>query len=325
MMQIWYPAEPDAEGETAVYLEDLDVMGPVLAERLNLPSFLLDHINLTKLSAKRGVPVLAEDAPYPVLVFSHGLRGMRAQNTAMVQDLVSYGFVVATIDHTYGNVITVFPDGRAVFYNPDVLSGKGDPPRTNNQLVTVWADDIGFVLDNLAVWNDKVGGDFNGRLDLSKIGVFGHSTGGGATVEFCGRDERCQAGVGLDAWVEPVSDEIVDAGLQQPFMFLRADLWGFEDSTENHFIADTLYTEAVETSYMATIEGANHYDFTDIPLLSPFTAQLDLSSDMDGEYVVEMMNAMTTAFFRQELQGAGDNLVLSTMVYPEMALVGNGK
>jgi len=324
MMQIWYPAEPDADGETAVYLEDLDVMGSVLAERLNLPSFLLDHINLTKLSAKIDVDVLAEGEPFPVLLFSHGLRGMRQQNTAMVQELVSHGFVLATIDHTYGNVMTVFPDGRVEFYNPDVLSGEGEPPHTNTQLVQVWADDMGYVLDQLTAWNDEANGDFSGRFDLSEVGAFGHSTGGGATVQFCGQDERCQAGVGLDAWVVPVSDQVVAAGLDEPFLFLRADLWGFDDSTENHTIAETLYAESSETSYLATVDGANHYDFTDIPLLSPLTPQLNLSSEMDSDYTVEMMNTMTSAFFRQELQDAGD-LVLGAMVYPEMRLVGNGR
>jgi predicted dienelactone hydrolase len=237
--------------------------------------------------------------------------------------LVSQGFVVATIDHTYGNVITVFPDGRAAFYDPDVLSGDGEPARTSNLLVNVWADDIGFVLDRLALWNESGGNPFSSILDLSKVGVFGHSTGGGATLAFCGKDERCRAGVGLDAWLVPVADDVVDAGLKQPF--LRADRWDFSDSGENFDVADTLFAGAEETSYMATIDGAAHYDFTDVPLLSPLTAQLDLSSDMDSDYVVEMMNSMVSAFFRQELKGEGDTLVLATMVYPEMRLVGNGQ
>ena len=325
MMQIWYPTDPDAKGETAVYLEDLAVMGPVLAERLNLPPFLLDHINLTKLHALKDVEVLAVEDGFPVLVFSHGLQGMRQQNTAMVEELVSQGFVVATIDHTYGNVMTVFPDGRIAFYNPDLLSELGDPPHTSNTLVGVWADDIGFVLDQLAAWNEEDGGDFNGRLDLSKVGVFGHSTGGGATVEFCGRDERCQAGVGLDAWVVPVSDDIVAAGLDQPFLFLRADKWNFNDASDNHTITEKLFADLTQTGYLATVKGAAHFDFTDIPLLSPLTPQLGLSSDMNSTYTVEMMNSMVSAFFRQELQDAGDDLVTGAMVYPEMELVGNGR
>ena len=325
MMQIWYPAEPEAEGETAVYLEDLDIMGSILAQRLGLPSFLLDHINLVDLDTKKDVPILADEGPYPVLVFSHGLRGIRAQNTVMVRELVSQGFVVATIDHTYGNVLTVFPGGRVALYSPELFSGMGEPPHTSNTLVKVWADDIGTVLDQLAAWNEADGTMFNGRLDLSKVGIFGHSTGGGTAVEFCAHDKRCQAGVGLDAWVEPVSEDVVTSGLAQPFLFLRADRWDSSATGDNFDIADALFAGLLDTGYMATIAGAAHFDFSDIPLLSPLTAQLGISSDMDGAYVVEMMTSMTTAFFRQELLGEGDNLVHGAMVYPEMSLVGNGR
>lgn len=325
MMQIWYPTVDGAPGETAAYLEDLSVMAPVIADRLGLPSFLLDHIDLVKVGATRGAPVLADEAPYPVLVFAHGLRGIRGQNTAMVRELASQGFVVATIDHTYGNAISVFPGGRIAFYSPDVLSGLGEPAHTSNLLVNVWADDIGFVLDQLALWNASAGNSFNAAFDLAKVGVFGHSTGGGAAVEFCGSDERCRAGAGLDAWLVPVSGEVVENGLEQPFLFLRADRWDFSDSGENFDIADGLLQGAATTSYMATIDGAAHYDFTDTPLLSPLTAQLDLSSDMDSEYVVNMMTNMVSAFFRQTLKNEGDNLVMGAMVYPEMRLVGNGR
>ena len=325
MVQIWYPAEPDAQGEADVYLQDLDVMASVVAERLGLPSFLLNHINLVDLDTKKDVPLLAGDAPYPVLVFSHGLRGFRAQNTALVRELVSQGFVVVTIDHTYGNLITVFPDGRIALHNPMVLSGSGDPPRTSNLLVNVWAEDIGFVLDNLQAWQAEGGNDFQGRLDLSNVGVFGHSTGGGAAVQFCGRDTRCKALVGLDAWVVPVSEDVVAKGLEQPFLFLRADRWLFSDEEANFAVADNLLTRSAGTGFTATIAGAAHFDFSDVPLLSPLTAQLGLTSKLDGNYVVAMVNNITTAFFRQELQGAGDNLVQGAMVYPEMSLVGNSR
>ena len=325
MMQVWYPAEPDAQGETAVYLQALDVMAPVLAERLGLPVFLLDHVDLVDLDARQDVPVLAADAAYPVLLFSHGLRGFRSQNTAMVRELVSQGFVVATIDHTYGNVLTVFPDRRVVFYTPEIFSGEGEPPHTGNTLVGVWADDIAFVLDQLADWNETEGNALASRLDLSRVGVFGHSTGGGAAVEFCGRDERCRAGVGLDAWLVPVSDHILASGLAQPFLLLQAEQWRFEDAVQNDAHAKTLLEGLSATGYLAEIAGASHYDFSDIPLFSPLTPQLGLSSDMDGEYVVNMITTMTSTFFRQELKEEVDNLVSGAMTYPEMSLLGNGR
>ena len=322
MVQLWYPAQPGAQGEAAAYLQDLNAMGPVLAERLGLPTFLLDHIGLVKLDAQKDVPVLADNAPYPVLLFSHGLRGIRAQNTAAVQELVSHGFVVVTIDHTYGNAFTLFPDGRAVFYSPDIFSGAGQPPHTGNTLLRVWAGDMGSVLDELAIWNATEGNQFHGRLDLSRVGALGHSTGGGAAVEFCGSDERCDAAVGLDAWLVPVSQEIITKGLTRPFLLLQAAQWKFNDATQNEARAQELFENVGATGYLATIAGASHYDFSDLPLFSPLSAQLGLSGNLDNPYVVGMVTDMTTAFFRQELQGAGDNLVMSTMVYPEMALIG---
>ncbi len=325
MMQLWYPAAAGAQGEPARYLDALAVMGPVVAERLGLPAFLLDHVDLVDLDARMDVPLLEDGAPFPLLVFAHGLRGLRAQNTAMVRELVSQGFVVATIDHTYGNALTVFPDNRVALHDPDLLSGEGTPPRTSNQLVRVWADDIGFVLDELAVWNEEAGGALNGRLDLQRVGVFGHSTGGGATVEFCGRDARCRAAVGLDAWLAPVSPEIMAGGLAQPVLLLQAKQWEFGDGGVNDARVAELLAAARDTAYVARIDGAAHYDFTDVPLLSPLTRQLGLSGAMDGRYVVEMMNSMTVAHFAHELLGQAQRTVLGAAEYAEMSVVGNGR
>lgn len=325
MMQVWYPADPDTNGEKAVYFDDPGVMGPVIAQRLGLPEFLLDHIDLVEVEATKDVAVQAEGAPYPVLLFSHGLNGIRAQNTAMVRELVSQGFVVATIDHTYGSSLSIFPDGRVAFYNPDVLSGEGDPPHTSNTLVSVWAGDLAYAVDQLAAWDEAGENGFGSSFDLSRVGVFGHSTGGGAAVTFCGSDVRCGAGAGLDAWLVPVSDEIMDAGLEKPFLLLQAEQWAFDDARQNDARAEMLLENLKGTGYLARVSGANHYDFTDLPLFSPLTKQLGLSGSMPGPYVVEMMTSMTSAFFRQELKGEGENLVFGAMNYPEIAIVGNGR
>jgi predicted dienelactone hydrolase len=323
MVQLWYPTSDDAAGETAVYLEDLNVMAPVLAERLALPTFLLDHINLVELDTQKDVPILDGQGAYPLLVFSHGLRGMRAQNTAMIRELVSHGFVVAAIDHTYGNLMSVFPDGRVALYTPEIFSGTGDPPRNSNTLVKTWAADTAFLLDELATWAETGAHPIAAQLDLARVGIFGHSTGGGATVEFCGSDARCQAAVGLDPWLVPVSEMIAAAGLDQPFLLLRADRWDFEDGGPNFEIGDALLSSAGAEAYIATVEGAAHFDFTDIPLLSPLTPQLGLSSELDGAATVDMINKMTLDFFRQALLDDAVDLEAEAAVFPQIQLEQN--
>ncbi|MEJ2749165.1 MAG: hypothetical protein P8183_14855 [Anaerolineae bacterium] len=264
---------------------------------------------------------MEEEAPYPVLIFSHGLNGFRNQNTTLVQVLASHGYVVAAIDHTYANIFTVFPDGRIAFYEPAIFSDEpAEPPRNSHTLVQVWAQDIAFVLDEMAVWQNDAGNRFNGRLDLNHVGVFGHSTGGGAAAEFCLTDSRCTAELGLDAWVEPVSDAVLN-GLPVPFMLIQADHWCFDsgEADTNSPRARVIYEAGLADSYLLTVAGAAHYDFTDLPLFSPLTPQLGLSSNIPSRYMATLLNDYTLAFFNRYLRGKNSRLLVGdTAVYPEV-------
>jgi predicted dienelactone hydrolase len=319
MVQVWYPAQPPQPGTKPVrYLEDIEVAGPAIARRLHLPAFLLDHLNLAYSQSFPEAAITAESEAFPVIIFSHGLNGFRNQNTTLVQELASYGYVVAAIDHTYANIFTVFPNGRVTFYEPAIFSDEpADPPRNSNTLVGVWAQDIAFVLDQMAGWQSEVGNRFNGRLDLNHIGVFGHSTGGGAAAEFCLIDRRCKAGLGLDAWVEPVSDDVLD-GLPAPFMLIQADRWQSVPDHVNSTRARAIYEAGLTDSYLLIVTGAAHYDFTDLPLFSPLTPQLGLSSDIPSRHMATMLNAYALSFFDLHLKGKRSELLTGTAVYPEI-------
>ncbi len=319
MVQVWYPAQPPQSGTNPVrYLEDIAVAGPVIARRLQLPAFLLDHLNLAYSQSFPEAIIAADGGAFPVIIFSHGLNGFRNQNTTLVQELASYGYVVAAIDHTYANIFTVFPNGRVTFYEPAIFSDKPvDPPRNSNTLVGVWAQDMAFVLDQMAGWQGEAGNRFNGRLDLTHIGVFGHSTGGGAAAEFCLTDPRCTAGLGLDAWVEPVSNYALD-GLPAPFMLIQADLWQSVPGHANSARARAIYEAGLTDSYLLIVTGAAHYDFTDLPLFSPLTPQLGLSSDIPSRHMATMLNAYALSFFDLYLKGESSELLGETAVYPEI-------
>ena len=57
--------------------------------------------------------------------------------------------------------------------------------------------DIKFVVDQLEKIN-KGSSVLAGRLELTGLGVFGHSLGGNAALEFCRKDDRCKVAVNLD-------------------------------------------------------------------------------------------------------------------------------
>ncbi|VAW42083.1 hypothetical protein MNBD_CHLOROFLEXI01-1349, partial [hydrothermal vent metagenome] len=320
MVQVWYPAA-NRDGEPASYIENLDIAGPVVAEQFDLPSFLLNHINLTKLDVWQNVPPAPDGSPFPIIIFSHGLTGLRTQNTIMVRELVSHGYIVAAIDHTYANALSIFPDGRVFVYDPSRIFPSGEAtPEEAKPLVQVWANDIAFLLDEMAKWQQDSEHLLNGRTDLNRVGVFGHSTGGGAAVQFCMQDGRCQAGLGLDSWVLPVADSVLVQGPSQPFLFLGTPRWlGEDNQARGRIIFDNLSQDG----YLLTLADTAHYDFTDLPILTPLTPQLGLSGKIDSATSIGIQNEYLLAFFNQYLKEIPSPLLTTPSAYPELTVEWN--
>lgn len=318
MAQIWYPAARTGEGETAVFLPQLDAAGPVLARQFDLPPFLFDHLNLSPLDIRKDVPV-AGNGPFPVVIFSHGLSGIRAQNTSMMRELASHGYVVGAIDHTYGNAISVFPGGETILYDPCRLFADCDADYVEaNPLVEQWAGDVAFLLDEMAAWTADPDHHFAGAFNLDRVGVFGHSTGGGATLQFCMEDSRCDAGLGLDAWVLPVDAAVLATPPSQPFMFISTPRWlGAENQAHGRAILEALPNDA----YELTLAETGHYDFTDLVLISPLTPLLGLSGEIDSAYALEVETAYLLTFFDQYVRMEDNPFLDDPSPYPELRIV----
>ena len=319
MAQVWYPAQPDADSELAPWVSRADIVAEAIASFLGFPSFFLDHLQLAETSSFLDAPADLTGGPYPVLLFSHGWSGFKAQTTFLMQELASHGYVVVGLEHTYGAIVSVFPDGTVAHNNPDALPhGVPDEEYLHaaNLLVNQWAGDMAYALDDLAdrvVVSDNI---FAGMLDLDRVGVFGHSTGGGATIQFCGIDPRCKAGFPLDAFMKPVSEDVIAGGVNQPFAFFFSGTWS---SNTNDSIFARFYENIKQHPPVMTIADTAHYDFSDLPLLSPIAPQLGLKGPLDGQRVVEIVNAYTVAFFDMALKGEGSTLFdWESPEYPEV-------
>lgn len=314
MVQVWYPAEPKESDKQSQWMPDIKVAGPAIAEWINLPSFALNHLEYAQGNAFLDAPVASDEAKFPLLVFSHGWSGFKEQNIYQVEELASHGYVVVGVNHTYGAVVTVFPDGRQLFRNdnalPDSVSQE-DYDRASNLLVRQWAGDIGFVLDQFALLNQSDSElPFAGSFDLDRVGVFGHSTGGGAAAEFCGTDTRCKAALAMDLWIEPVSSEVVLAGISQPYLYLHSDSWATESSHNNNYsrIGELVGASQGDGTEIK-IKGTEHYDFTSIPLFTPLASAIDLKGPIPGDTGLRLINYYSMAFFDHALRGGGDDLL----------------
>jgi dienelactone hydrolase len=321
VVQVWYPAAPAPGTRPAPWIRQLDYVIPAAADYLDLPAFLLGHLSLFRTHSFGDAPMVADATIHPVLLFSHGWSGLQVQNTYQMEELASHGYVVAAISHTYGALITVFPDGRVVFNNPNALP-TGSPPEelepAAERLVAQWSADLAFLLDHLETLNlADPAGRFTGRLDLSRVGVLGHSSGGGATIEFCGRDDRCRAALAMDPFMLPVSPQVQNAGLDVPFMALFSERFSWE---ENDLLFEQLLEARSSVGYALKLAGTVHYDFTDVPVFSPLSSWLGLSGEIGVRRLMEINRAYSLAFFDQTLRGREASLLAGpSPTFPEVS------
>jgi predicted dienelactone hydrolase len=306
MVQVFYPAEPAADAETGPWIEDLPAVGSALADLIDAPSFSFDHLALTDTHSYPDAPVSNAVATFPVVVYSHGWRSFRTANINQAETLASEGYVVVSIDHTYASAMTVFPGGREAAADLNALPDEDEIGETafleaGNRLIETMADDLDFVVDELEDINrGRRSTPLAQRLDIDRLGLFGHSLGGGAVVTFCATDSRCKAGIGFDPWVEPVRQEIIDQGLRVPFAFVRSEEWIAKD---NDAVLRRLFDNGRENQYWQSISGTEHRDFVFAPLMSPVGGLIGIQGSIDSRRLIDILDNELVGFFGQHLLG----------------------
>ncbi len=323
MLQMWYPADPLPGTQPGPWMDHLDIVGPAISTWIRMPPFFIDHVKYSRTHSYPDAPLATGPSRYPVLLFSHGWGGFRQQNTYQMEELASHGCVVAAVEHTYGAVTTVFPDGRVARNNPDALPrdlSEEAFAEAANRLLRQWAGDLSFALDYLTGLNEfDPDGRFTDQLDLDRVGALGHSTGGGATVEFCGRDARCKAGLAMDAFLLPVSESIIEDGVAQPFLFMFSETWTVGDNAQRF---ERLFQGLPNTAYRMTIAGTAHYDFTDLPMFSPLASAIGLKGPLEGSRVLRIINDYTRSFFDAQFAGRSGALLQGPSPdYPEVTFI----
>lgn len=311
MIQVWYPSEANSSEDHTPWMADAEIFAPAIATYIDMPEFFLDHLALVKMPAYHGSKIAPSNTAYPVVLFSHGWNGFSAQNSSQAIQLASHGYVVIGIQHTYGAVITVFPDGTVAKNNASAL--PADAPTEEYEsaahiLSNQWARDMAFTLDFMQAQNDDSGSPFYTTLDLAHVGVYGHSTGGGAGIEFCGKDPRCKAVLGMDAFMRPVSYEVIQHGLSQPAFFMFSQRWADDIESRNNQLFKAFTPNLKQSFGVITINGTAHFDFTDLPLLSPLAPQLGLKGPINGRQVITIVNDYLLSFFDMKLKNEPTNL-----------------
>jgi dienelactone hydrolase len=346
MVYLWYPSARGAAGETAAYLPGARQMD---ADRDVQPQMKEEYGALWPLIVSGKIKSHAiDDAPasrtpqqFPVVLLSHGLGGTDFEYTSLIEDLVSHGYVVAAIEHTYTASSVVFPDGKVVPAHHDT-----EPPGLSSAqrwqrmmdsaglLIRQGAEDVLFVMNKLTELNNSGGQGFllRGRLDLNRLAAVGHSAGGAFATGACQLDARIHACVSLDGEMPPVMafPEFPDGkGFQQPVLLLELDHTG-----ERMPFSAAQYTEfrkKVEAqlnlcpkgSYDALLKSAGlvHGSFSDYPLRA---ANGNATQTEEALHNLHLTQSFTRAFLDKYLKDEKEPLLDEPSQSPEAVVKAYG-
>lgn len=310
LVSVYYPATVPAGARHAPYgTPELTGVAPFFAGRRRDAWLSPSHTN---------VPVA--DGQFPVLLFSPGLGSLTVFYESLVSELASRGFVVAALWHSYSAQVVAFPDGTVVWGN--AAGGMSGVPAEelaarHTQLCLVWAADQRFLVDRLAIWNEQHA-QLRGRLDLERIGAFGHSLGGAAAAQAAQDDERLDAAINMDG---AMFGSVTTEGSRVPLLLLVGERPVMSDAELQQAGMSREQAEswigAIEDARTATIvrsrdarsqklEGANHNAFMTDVLFSDLPAEQRIAQagDVDPAAAFVQISAWAGDFMAEHVRDA---------------------
>jgi hypothetical protein len=325
VVQVWYPSSHN--GPRQRYIDQAPVLGAI-ARRLHLPPFLLGRLRNASTHATRDGRI--EKGRWPVLIHPTGFSGFRSVSLFWIEEMVSHGYVVVSLDQPGTAAAAVWKDGTVVpvaekslidRYMPLALAANGRSSAALNGvalpdgILPYLAADLSFVLDQLQQV-DARDPLLRGALDLKQVGVFGMSLGGYVGPEACHRDGRFKACLAVDAGKSGV---VAREGLDQPAMVISRDAvvmreerrkaGGWPENEIAHTIATqrALFEHSRDDAFYVTMNGMHLVNWTVAPLWSPLLKWFGLAGPIDPHRGFALTNACTRWFFDRYLKSGRED------------------
>ena len=345
----WYPAAAPRRGELAPYLREGLAEVRSFATLFGVPDRAFDALESVRTHAELDAAPAATPRKFPVLVFSHGYTGIPSAYTALLEDLASHGYAVLSIVHPYeasaatladGRVVTLLDKANAPLPAITEVFGEWGPEDETMASVTRatddgeqvrllrgylaglhrtdlalrrWVDDTKLVLDRLSsVPPTSTAGQIAARLDIGRLGVFGHSMGGVTAGQFCLEDRRCRAGLNLDGI--PQYGTMIDKSMPRPFLMVYSARPGRSGAS------DAIYRRAAHPYYRVDVRDTRHLDFSDMAFWGGPLRERPVLGTMAPARVSEITGAIVRQYFDQELLGQRSTLLAGMPLFPEVTV-----
>src|SRR5712691_10096741 len=198
---IWNPSAAATSGAPVEYLPAPWRLALAQHSGVLMSQFFTRDLSLVRAHSTSDPEVSSEQRSYPVVIMRAGGGALTTDYMTLTEDLASHGYIVVGFDAPYRTFVVVLPDNRVVIRPPTNDPENLQADQANgliNRLLPMWTSDTAFVVTQLGHLNAAdPSGKFTGRLDMQRLGMFGHSFGGATALQFCHDDPRCKAGIDI--------------------------------------------------------------------------------------------------------------------------------
>ncbi|MDR3646320.1 MAG: hypothetical protein P4L22_02130 [Candidatus Babeliales bacterium] len=265
----------------------------------------LEYFDRIRDWAMPDAPIDTKNSPFPVLFFSPGFLMAAQLYSSLTEEMASHGYVVVAINHTDACWPVRFPDGSSPVILPELANIFSNKERSCMQTFAMtqetWIKDVEFVLSWLR--NQPL----TKSLDLSAMGIFGHSFGGSIAVEAARHNKAFRALANLDGFLFGPN---WDKQFETPSLFVVAEKQFTHEEGLNAGLnieqcdnllarhSKKLFDQLKNNAFFVTVKNADHASFVDSKLIkSPLSK--NVINPLEG---IEITRALLVDFFDHYLR-----------------------
>lgn len=251
---------------------------------LFIASVLFPALSFCKISSLPAVEV-AEKSTFPVVIFSHGLGGMRTTYSQICGNMASHGYIVIAMEHADGSACITRRADKVVTPHrhprPEDLNEGEDVQdylmRFRTEQVNQRRDEIEEILITIAEINlgqcqnlvdpqskdMKILSQLQGKFDLKNSVLMGHSFGAATAINVLSSTvHQFKACILLDPWMFSVSHHAI-AGI--PILNMQSNFFHWNENLDA--IKSMMQDEIThKSSVFGYIKETRHQDCSDFGL-----------------------------------------------------------
>lgn len=326
---LWYPAEVDKCVSCSLnYDHDAQAY---CRQKLAMIGFDYDEqqkiVSSIKINAQQDALFSMIHQSFPLIILSPGFGIPGGLYSGIAQELASHGYIVATLSHPYFAFQVTQNDGSVITQNQAPYDSQKKWAKSQEILKC----DVQFVLDMITGLNER-DDFFQGKIDLNRVGLMGHSFGGSTTTHLLQGDERFAAGVNMDG---PIFNNQITGVNSKPLMHLLGqEMWDLLVSPDRYFFGSKLglskelidiifdgylyflpklHHESSAQSYLILLDGVNHNAFCDLSFLKTIPAVVSsgqdfLTGSLTGAETMGLTHTLLLQFFDKYLKNRSYDL-----------------